>query len=92
MLYLEIRDTFLYFFFPVCQTTLLFFFFFLSAFERQAALPRFQHLNLVFLFFVFFILPPILLSLHPLSPKCCEGNPKVMLIGWDTVEIATVIS
>lgn len=83
MLYLEIRDTFLYFF--VSDNTA---FLFLSAFERQAALPQFQHLNLVF----FFILPPILPTLHPLSPKCCEGNPKVMLIGWDTVEIATVIS
>lgn len=25
-------------------------------------------------------------------PPLCEGNPKVMLIGWDSVENATVIS
>lgn len=34
--------------------------------------------------------PPSPLS--PSAPPLCEGKPKVMLIGWDVVENATVIS
>lgn len=65
------------------------FWFFLSVFMRRAACPQCHRPNLISLAGLTTVSPTH--TPPPVSPLS-EGNPKVMLIGWDSVENATVIS
>lgn len=63
--------------------------FFWSVFVRRAACPQCHRPNLISLAGLTTVSPTH--TPPPVSPLS-EGNPKVMLIGWDSVENATVIS